>query len=154
MSQYMTFVVRKDDVFTPIYTCSRSSSLYQNLKAAVDYGKLSLLPDEELRECIEREEAHAQDLIRDVAALEANKRLVSDWNNPIEEKLEAIEGYDARKQAILDDIEEIQDTIVRLKFLRDIIEELTYFKDYLKKEAGLYAGIEVGYDLTLEDLRK
>ncbi len=154
MSQYMTFVVRKGDVFTPIYTCSRSSDLYQNLKAAVDYGKLSEVRKDELMECIEREKAYERDLAKDIEAIESNKKLIADWNNSIEEKLEALSRYDLSQQDVRDRIEEAQDTVVRLQFLYDIAEELEYFRDYLKKDAGLYAGIEISEDPSLEDLRK
>ena len=154
MSQYMTFVVRKGDVFTPIYTCSRSSDLYQNLKAAVDYGKLTEVHKDELVECIEREKAYVQDLEKDIEAIESNKKLIADWNNSIDEKLEALSRYDLSQQDVRDRIEEAQDTAVRLQFLYDIAEELEYFKDYSKKESGLYAGIEIPEDPSLEDLRK
>ena len=154
MSQYMTFVVRKGDVFTPIYTCTRSSAIFQSLKGAVDYGRLAEVHKDELVECIERERACARDLVKDVEAIESNKRLIADWNNSIEEKLEALSRYDLSQQDVRDRIEEAQDTAVRLQFLYDIAEELEYFKDYSKKESGLYAGIEIPEDPSLEDLRK
>lgn len=154
MSEYMTFVVRKGDTFTPIYTCTRSSAIFQSLKGAVDYGRLAEVHKDELVECIERERACARDLVKDVEAIESNKRLVADWNNSIEEKLEALSQYDLARQEIRDRIEESQVATVRLQFLYDIAEELEYFKDYSKKESGLYAGIEIPEDPSLEDLRK
>lgn len=154
MSEYMTFVVRKDDVFTPIYTCTRSSSIFQNLKGAVEYGQLTEVHKDELVECIERERAYAQDLVKDVEAIESNKRLIADWNNSIEEKLEALSQYDLSRQEILDRIEGARATALRLQFLYDIAEELEYFKDYTKKESGLYAGIEISEEPSLRDLRK
>lgn len=154
MSDYMTFVVRKGDVFTPIYTCTRSSAIFQSLKGAVDYGRLAEVHKDELVECIERERACAQDLVKDVEAIESNKKLVADWNNSIEEKLEALSRYDLAQQEIRDHIEEAQATAVRLQFLYDIAEELEFFKDYSKKESGLYAGIEIPEDPSLADLRK
>ena len=154
MSDYMTFVVRKGDTFIPIYTCIRSSAIFQSLKGAVDYGRLAEVHKDELVECIERERACARDLEKDVETIESNKRLVADWNNSIEEKLEALSQYDLARQEIRDRIEESQVAAVRLQFLYDIAEELEYFKDYLKKESGLYAGIEIPEDPSLEDLRK
>lgn len=154
MSEYMTFVVRKGDIFTPIYTCSRSSDLFQSLKGAVEYGRLAEVHKDELVECIEHERAYARDLEKDIEVIESNRRLVADWNNSIEEKLEALSQYDLSRQEIRDRIEEAQDTIIRLQFLYDIAEELEYFKDYSKKESGLYAGKEIPEDPSLEDLRK
>lgn len=154
MSEYMTFVVRKGDIFTPIYSCSRSNEVFQDLRGAVEYGRLAEVHKDELVECIKHEKEYVQDLMKSVELIESNKKLVADWKNSVEEKLEALSQYDLSRQEILDRIEESRDAAVRLQFLYDIAEELEFFKDYSKKESGLYAGIEVGYDLTLEDLRK
>lgn len=154
MSEYMTFVVRKGDVFTPIYTCTRSSAIFQSLKGAVEYERLVEVYKDELAACIEREKAFAQDLEKDIEAIEANRKLVADWKNSIEDKMEALSRYDLSLQEIRDRIEEAQTTAVRLQFLYDIAEELEYFKDYSEKESGLYAGIEISEDPSLKDLRK
>lgn len=154
MSEYMTFVVRKGDIFTPIYTCTRSSEVFQNLKGAVDYGRLVEVHKDELVECIERERAYARDLEKDIEAIESNKRLLADWNNSVEDKMEALSQYGLSQQEIRDRIKESQVTAARLQFLYDIAEELEYFKDYSKKESGLYAGIEIPEDPSLADLRK
>lgn len=154
MSEYMTFVVRKGDIFTPIYTCTHSSEVFQSLKGAAEYGFLTEVHKDELVECIERERAYARDLEKDVETIEANKRLLADWNNSIEDKMEALSQYGLSQQEIRDRIEESQATAVRLQFLYDIAEELEFFKDYSKKESGLYVGIEIPEDPSLVDVGK
>lgn len=154
MSEYMTFVVRKGDIFTPIYTCTHSSNLFQDMKNAAEYGFLVEVHKDELTECIERERAYARDLEKDVETIESNKRLLADWNNSIEDKMEALSQYSLSQQEIRDRIEEAQDTAVRLQFLYDIAEELEFFKDYSKKESGLYVGIEIPEDPSLADVGK
>lgn len=154
MSEYMTFVVRKGDIFTPIYTCVHSSEVFQSMKGAADYGFLTEVHKDELTECIERERAYARDLEKEIEAIEANKKLIADWKNSIEEKMEALSDYDLSLQEIRDRIEEVHATAVKLQFLYSIAEELEYFKDYLKKESGLYMGIEIPEDPSLADLRK
>lgn len=154
MSEYMTFVVRKGDIFTPIYTCTRSSEVFQDMKSVAEYGFLIEVHKDELAECIESERACARDLEKDVELVESNKRLVADWKNSVEEKVEALAQYDLARQEILDRIEEVRTTAERLQFLYDIAEELEYFKDYSKKESGLYVGIEIPEDPSLADLRK
>lgn len=154
MSEYMTFVVRKGDILTPIYTCTRSSEVFQGMKSVAEYGFLTEVHKDELAECIESERACARDLEKDVELVESNKRLVADWKNSVEEKVEALAQYDLARQEILDRIEEVRTTAVRLQFLYDIAEELEYFKDYSKKESGLYVGIEIPEDPSLADLRK
>lgn len=154
MSEYMTFVVRKGDIFTPIYTCTHSSNLFQDMKNAAEYGFLVKVHKDELTECIERERAYARDLEKDVEIIEASKRLLADWNNSIEDKMEALSQYSLSQQEIRDRIEEAQDTAVRLQFLYDIVEELEFFKDYSKKESGLYVGIEIPEDPSLVDVGK
>lgn len=154
MSEYMTFVVRKGDVFTPIYTCTRSSEIFQSMKGAVDYGFLTEVHKDELTECIEREREYARDLEKDVEAIEANKRLLADWKNSIEEKMEALSDYDLSLQEIRDRIEEVRAIAVKLQFLYNIAEELEFFKDYSKKESGLYVGIEIPEDPSLADVGK
>lgn len=154
MSEYMTFVVRKGDVFTPIYTCTRSSHLFQDLRDAVGYGHLTEIYKDELTACIEHEKEHARDLEKDIETIEANKRLVANWDNSIEDKMEALSRYDLSLQEIRDHIEWVRVTAVKLQFLYDIAEELEFFKDDLKKEAGLYAGIEIPEDPSLGDIGK
>lgn len=154
MSEYMTFVVRKGDIFTPIYTCTHSSNLFQDMKNAAEYGFLVEVHKDELTECIERERAYARDLEKDVETIESNKRLLADWNNSIEDKMEALSQYSLSQQEIRDRIEEAQNTAVRLQFLYDIAEELEFFKDYSKKESGLYVGIEIPEDPSLVDVGK
>ena len=154
MSEYMTFVVRKGDIFTPIYTCVHSSEVFQSMKGAADYGFLTEIHKGELMECIEREREYARDLEKDIEVIEANKRLLADWSNSIEDKMEALSQYSLAQQEIRDRIEEVRTTAAKLQFLYDIAEELEYFKDYSKKESGLYVGIEISEDPSLADLRK
>ena len=154
MSEYMTFVVRKGDILTPIYTCTRSSEVFQDMKSVAEYGFLTEVHKDELVECIENEKACARDLEKDVELVESNKRLVADWKNSVEEKMEALAQYDLARQEILDRIEEVRTTAARLQFLYDIAEELEYFKDYSKKESGLYVGIEIPEDPSLADIGK
>lgn len=154
MSEYMTFVVRKGDIFTPIYTCTHSSNLFQDMKNTAEYGFLVEVHKDELTECIERERAYARDLEKDIETIESNKRLLANWNNLIEDKMEALSQYSLSQQEIRDRIEEAQDTAVRLQFLYDIAEELEFFKDYSKKESGLYVGIEIPEDPSLVDVGK
>lgn len=154
MSEYMTFVVRKGDILTPIYTCTRSSEVFQDMKSVAEYGFLTEVHKDELAECIENERACARDLEKDIEAIEANKRLLADWNNSIEDKMEALSQYSLSQQEIRDRIEEVRATAVRLQFLYDIAEELEYFKDYSKKESGLYVGIEIPEDPSLADIGK
>lgn len=154
MSEYMTFVVRKGDVFTPIYTCTRSSELFRDLRDAVGYGHLTEIYKDEIVACIEHEKEYARDLEREIATIESNKRLVAGWDNSIEDKMEALSQYDLARQEICDRIEEVRAAAVRLQFLYDIAEELEFFKDYSKKESGLYVGIEIPEDPSLEDVGK
>lgn len=154
MSEYMTFVVRKGDVFTPIYTCTRSSAIFQSLKGAVEYGRLVEVYKDELAACIEREKAFARDLEKDIEAIESNKRLLADWKNSIEEKMAVLSQYSLSQQEIRDRMEEAQATAIRLQLLYDIAEELEYLKDYSEKESGLYAGIEIPEDPSLSDVGK
>ena len=154
MSEYMTFVVRKGDIFTPIYTCTHSSEVFQDMKGAAEYGFLTKVFKYELAECIEREKAYARDLEKDIEAIEANKRLVAGWDNSIEDKMEALSQYDLARQEIRDRIEEVRATAIKLQFLYNIAEELEYFKDYSKKESGLYVGIEIPEDPSLADVGK
>lgn len=154
MSEYMTFVVRKGDTFTPIYACTRSSAIFQSLKGAVEYGQLVEVYKDELAACVEREKAYVRDLEKEIDGIESNKRLVAGWDNSIEDKMEALSQYDLARQEICDRIEEVRATAIRLQFLYDIAEELEFFKDYSEKESGLYAGIEISEDPSLKDLRK
>lgn len=154
MSEYMTFVVRKGDVFTPIYTCTRSSEVFQDMKCMAEYGFLTEVHKDELVGRIEHEKAYARDLEKDIEAIEANKRLLADWNNSIEDKMEALSQYSLSQQEIRDRIEEVRATAVKLQFLYSIAEELEFFKDYSKKESGLYVGIEIPEDPSLEDIGK
>ena len=154
MSEYMTFVVRKGDVFTPIYTCTRSSEVFQDMKGAAEYGFLTEVHKDELAGRIEHEKAYARDLEKDVEAIESNKKLLAGWDNSIEDKMEALSQYSLSQQEIRDRIEEVRAAAARLQFLYDIAEELEFFKDYSKKESGLYVGIEIPEDPSLGDVGK
>jgi len=147
MSQYMTFVAMKCDIYTPILSVSRISDLYQTLSEHVDCGDLTLIEDEVLVDEIRMKKDYIWDLSKDVAAIEANKRDVGGWKNTISEKMESIHEYEELKREVEERIETARETIVQLQMLRGIIDELKNYSDYTNEETGLYAGIDIDYEM-------
>ena len=143
MSQYMSFFIRRDsDNFVPLFTFSRSSALYQQFDYTVPYEKVRALSYSELEKYLGKCESCIVKLKDSIRKANERKTLIASFNNPVDEKVEALNEveYDIREAE--DSIREIEHAYYSVLALIDIVDEIAYNPAY-DKDKYIYAGIEV-----------
>ena len=151
MSQYMSFFIRRDlDNFVPLFTFSRSSALYQQFDYTVPYEKVRALSYSELEKYLGKCESYIVKLKDSIRKANEKKTLIASFNNPVDEKVEALNEveYDIREAE--DSIREVERAYYSILALIDIVDEIAYNPAY-DKDKYIYAGIEV-CDPTSEDV--
>lgn len=88
MSQYLHFFARHEKEFVPIADYSRSTKVYDEVKAP--YEKIRKIDETELRIVAERLRAGKDFAKSQIEATNRKLGLISNANNPLEEKLDAI----------------------------------------------------------------
>lgn len=138
MSQYLHFFARHDKEFVPIADYSRSTQVYGEVNAP--YEKIRAIDEAELRAIAERLRVGKIFAKTQIEAANRRLKLISDANNSLEEKLEAI-------SAELEVIEEYEDdiqTLDRYAVEFDFIANMAYNND-------IFVGVEIG-DPTAKDI--
>lgn len=140
MSQYLNIYARfkLDGQFVPIADYSRSTKVYEEVDAP--YEKLMLWSREEIEATAERVRAGKIFANSQITNLNRKIELISQMNNPLDDKLEAI-------HELMTYIEEYQDEISALdrwSIELDFIANMTFY-------AEIYAGIEIS-DPTEQDV--
>lgn len=131
MSQYLNFFARHDKEFAPIADYSRSTKVYDEVKAP--YGQIKKIGETELRTIAERLRAGKIFAKTQIEAINRKLELISSANNSLEEKLDAINSE-------LEIIEEYEDDIQALDRYAtelDFIANMTCDND-------IFVGFEIG----------
>lgn len=143
MSQYLNLYLKvKDDLFIPIYSVTRNSVLYNNMQNYVPYGKTTPLTINLLDALIEGIDKDKLDFITQKNYMEAGKYDIYKCEAGLSEKMDMIREQD-RDIKLLDElIEEYDDTIRVIRFLKEIINNAYYSECIDNLDDCIYAGIE------------
>lgn len=118
MSQYLHFFARHDKEFVPIADYSRSTKVYDEVKAP--YEKIRKIDETELRVVAERLRAGKIFAKTQIEALNRKLELISNANNPLEEKLDAINAELEVIEEYEDDIQTLDRYAVELDFIANM----------------------------------
>lgn len=130
MSQYLYFFARHDKEFILIADYSRSTQIYSEVNAP--YEKIRKIDETELRSVAER--LRAGKIFAKTQIEAANRRLefISNANNPLEEKLDAIDfGLE-----VIEEYEDDIQTLDRYAVELDFIANMAYDND-------IFVGFEI-----------
>ncbi len=119
MSQYLYFFARHDKEFILIADYSRSTQIYSEVNAP--YEKIRKIDETELRSVAER--LRAGKIFAKTQIEAANRRLefISNANNPLEEKLDAIDFGLEVIEEYEDDIQTLDRYAVELDFIANMV---------------------------------
>ena len=150
MSQYLEIYVKsKEDNFTYLDAFSRSTAMYRLLNEDIGapYGKVRKLEKARLQEAIEIARGYLEGFIERKKRHGDMLQLISSFNNPVDEKIEAIYELQQDLEEYDESIEEMEYVINYLRVLTSMVESMSYEGS----KAGLYYGIEVG-NPTIDDI--
>ncbi len=143
MSSYKFFFVEKNGIFIPIGSWSRSTEVYQAVRAP--YEKITLAK-EPIKEGIDELKRKKKDYL---SYIEETEKIISDIykieNVSLSEKIDNINDYRIEIQNVSESIEKINFAIDNLNFILNIRDP------YEKVE--VYVGEEIS-EPTLEDIEK
>ena len=153
MSMYIDFFIRCDNKFIRIADYSRNSQIYKITSDCLPYGKvraLTIFDLEKFSNIVHEDIIECKKHIEKINTYISN---ISNFNNSIEDKLEAINTYEMDKSDWEDDIEELQFAKNFFMFLEDLIESGIYGEENkeINSDKYLYAGIEVGEPVEVEE---
>lgn len=153
MSMYIDFFIRRDNKFIRIADYSRNSQIYKITSDCLPYGKvraLTIFDLEKFSNIVHEDIIECKKHIEKINTCISN---ISNFNNSIEDKLEAINTYEMDKSDWEDDIEELQFAKNFFMFLEDLIESGIYGEENKEMNSNkyLYAGIEVGEPVEVEE---
>lgn len=133
MSQYLNFFAKSvhGKEFIPIADYSRNTKVYQETEAP--YEKIRVFKEQELRDIAERLRAGKIFANSQINSFNRRIDLITQMDNPLDEKLEAINEY-------LGYIDEYKDEIDALDRWATEIDFIANMTDY----CDIYAGFEVG----------
>lgn len=138
MSQYLYFFARHEKEFAPIADYSRSTKVYGEVNAP--YEKIRKIDETELRTIAERLRFGKNFAKTQIEAVNRRLELISNANNPLEEKLDAIDfGLE-----VIEEYEDDIQTLDRYAVELDFIANMTYDND-------IFVGVEIS-DPTEKDI--
>ncbi len=151
MSSYVNFYLRVNDSFAPLGSYSRSSEMYQAMQARCPYEKIAALTSNDLLDIIHGFEDKINHMKEVRKADEKRCELIMQANNPLDEKLQAVDDIESNFADMDDFIEELQFAADTLRVFRNMIEEFKYTDSSNKFSNDfnhyIYAGIEATGDL-------
>ena len=149
MSQYIHFFVRSTDRLLPIYTTSRSSSIYRFFSDYAPYEKARALSIQELQDIREEINIRINEWTHRIEEDRTNLQLIASFNNSIEDKIEALEAARDSIRKNEESVNEMKEALAFTYFLMDMYNEAddTKYEDEtarLNPNKYLYFGIECG----------
>ena len=149
MSQYIHFFIRSTDKLLPIYTASRSSSIYLSFSDYAPYEKACALSIQELQDIREEINTRIDEWTRRIEEERTNLQLIASFNNSVEDKIEALESARDFIRENEEYVNEMKEALAFTYFLIGIYNEAddTKYEDEtarLDPNKYLYFGIECG----------
>lgn len=160
MSQYLNLFARVGDRFIPLASYSRNCLFYQVMRESINppYEKVKSLSIEQLGKVRDIFAAQQKDVIMRIQHLHSKKRIIASFNNSVEDKLEALVDCDSAIEDWKIDLAQRQEGENICNFLIDMIESIKYGEDKgfddIFYNNYIYCGIEVGCDITPDDIVK
>lgn len=150
MSQYISFFIRCGDELYPLFSYSRNTKLYEVFKVA-PYEHITAIKQVYLLEYLHDLDFDLKRTEEEKKRCEEKRQLISTFNNSVEEKIYALNGYEESISELENTIKEISHTSSIISLLDSIIDEVKYKTSNIDAENYLYCGIEV-WEPKVEDI--
>ena len=146
MSQYMRFFAYPNSIgstFIQIDAFSRNNVAYQiaNQAIAIPYEAIAYISKDNLQKCIDITQGYIASKKETIANYNKKIDIISKFNNTVEEKLTAID-----------------DCYICLRECEEELNELLYTENFFITlygiSASIYAGIECGSEVTINDIKQ
>ena len=151
MSEYITFFVRKEENLVPIGTFSRSTFIFQGARTMFNinniYGTAREIAPPELEQALRFCMGKRDYFEGIIANLESDIAAVTNFNNAVDEKLDAI-------TTLRNEIEEVRGDVEEAALGVKWYSMLQLMRESTDEPIKFYCGIEVDEDLTVENLSK
>lgn len=156
MSQYLNLFLRTGNKFISICSYSRSSAMYKAFSNFVPYEKVKALTISSIAEAQKNLQAEKESYQKEIDKILALKKAIPEFNNSIEEKLEAIHNCDVDIDDLNYEYADVSTAICECNLFISMIEEAKYTDDNNINEIDwqnyLYAGIEAPIYITEESI--
>lgn len=150
MSTYCEFFIRNGETFLPLPAYSRNNYIYEKFQHYAPWEKARPLTSDILKTIAAEMHYDLDKSKESLTKTHEERALIVQFNNAVEDKLEAlgdnqnaIDGWEER-------IEEISMGIAFGGFLSDILAEVEY-DDRFNENEYLYVGIECGREPEIEN---
>lgn len=150
MSQYIQFFIKHDNHFAPIASYGSSSHIGELFNHCAPWEKVKPLSAAKIRDVIEDAKEKRDRLNKQAAKAMARKADIAKFNNPVDEKVEALYDVDDELSNIEETTEGLNHAIAFARFLLTVTEEA---EDYAyngiegyDRDEYVYVGKECGYE--------
>ena len=153
MSSYLSFFIRNKNDFLPIGTFCRSSEIYQITEKSltVPYAKIMSITKKDIKTILDICEERIKNYNEAIISFKERIDFIKNCNNSLEDKLEEYNDYDETIRGYEDGIEEVNEVKSYFNTLDIILEDISY-TDTFDQSKYIYCGIEVGYNVNLDDI--
>ena len=153
MSAYVYFFVRHGNDFIPLGNFSRSSMIYQFVGGRAPWEKIAPLTQETLDKLVVNANMKQEEIQGCIRTERSLIDTIKDFNNAIEEKMDAILERENIIHEYEQDISEIQFAKSYFSVLAELIDAVRWDKrrEDINIDEYIYAGVEIGYP-TVEDV--
>lgn len=153
MSSYLSFFIRNKNDFLPIGTFCRSSEIYQITEKGltVPYAKIMPITKKDIKIILDICEERIKNYNEAIISFKERIDFIKNCNNSLEDKLEEYNDYDETIRGYKDGIEELNEVKSYFNTLDIILEDISY-TDTFDQSKYIYCGIEVGYNVNLDDI--
>ena len=153
MSSYLSFFIRNKNDFLPIGTFCRSSEIYQITEKGliVPYAKIMSITKKDIKTILDICEERIENYNEAIISFKERIDFIKNCNNSLEDKLEEYNDYDETIRGYEDGIEEVNEVKNYFNTLDIILEDISY-TDTFDQSKYIYCGIEVGYNINLDDI--
>ena len=141
MSSYIHFYIRGKYELVPIWTSSRNSTMYQLFVHEVPYEKVRPLSRKELYDFVQdvKNEISAYELR--LEKIERRRADITNFNNTVEEKMEALYELEWEQTDIEDELGEAKRVVEALMFMRNA-QDVVAYTDEFDPDKYIYAGVD------------
>ena len=140
MSQYTYVYIKHKEDFIEVSSWSRSSYIAQELNGILPYEKIRKIEKSTIGNLLNNLQEKINDYKKNILSYQNKKLMISSFNNPMEDKLDAIRNIDETIADYQEEIDNLNITFGNALVLYNLVN------DY-----ELYMGIEV-YQATQADV--
>lgn len=149
MSMYCEFFIRNNKTFLPLPAYSRNNYIYEKFHHYAPWEKVKPLTNNALKTIAAEMHYDLDKSKESLTKTREERALIVQFNNSVEDKLEALGDNQDAINDWEEQIEEISMGISFAGFLSDILEEIRY-DDRFNENEYLYVGIECGSEPEIE----